>query len=101
MAKEAFQIQDCRREKIEQLGVLEDIAQSMVNFNTAGINLNGTRSDLEQTIDELRDTANDEDTELSKEEAEYKLLKLKLKTFCVIVNTMSGENGVNVLLSCK
>ena len=27
MAKEAFQIQDCRREKIEQLGVLENIAQ--------------------------------------------------------------------------
>ena len=48
------------------MGVLEDIAQSLVNFNTADTNLNGTRSNLEQTIDDLRDTANDEDTELSK-----------------------------------
>ena len=27
----------------------------------------------------------------------YKSLKLKLKKYCVIVNTMNGENGVNVL----
>ena len=81
MEKLAFQIQDCRREKIEQLGVLEDIAQSMVNFDTAGTNLNGTRSNLEQTIDELRDTANDEDTELSKEEAEILAMKTQIENF--------------------
>ena len=71
-----FQMRECRREKVEQLGVLKDIADTMTDLNmTASV------QELEETIEGLNATAVSEDILLTKEEEEILGLREQIANF--------------------
>jgi len=69
-------MRECRREKVEQLGVLKDIADTMTDLNmTASV------QELEETIEGLNATAVSEDILLTKEEEEILGLREQIANF--------------------
>ena len=72
-----FKIRECRREKAEQLGVLQDIADAMGDMSLTS----RATSELQATIDELTQIADDEDVELTKEEDQILALKEQIANF--------------------
>jgi len=69
-------IKDCRKEKVEQLGILKNITDYLKESN-----MSKSAQDLETTLGNLTDTAQNEEMDLDKEEKKIFQLRDDVKNF--------------------